>query len=134
MNFINAENTHILETNVFVERFLTYRDVFVEYFKTMNLIERGEALTYETYSRLADNYVINIKRFIKLGNSYISKYHLEETEFYDSLNNYFVALIDALNYLDYENNMVNKPQVAKARAVIRDSEIDFMNEVQSYMG
>ncbi|WP_125763211.1 hypothetical protein [Companilactobacillus hulinensis] len=134
MNFMNAERTHVLETNVFVERFLTYRDVFVEYFKTMNLIERGEALTYETYSRLADNYVYNIKRFIKLGNSYVSKYHLENTKFYDSLNNYFVALIDALNYLDYEQNVVNKPQVAQARAVIRDREANFMNEVQSYIG
>lgn len=133
MKFISAERTHVLETNVFVERFLTYRDVFVEYFKTMNLIERGEALTYENYSRLADNYVYNIKNFIKLGNSYISKYNLEDSKVYDSLNNYFVALIDALNYLDYENNVVNKLQVAKARSVIRDREMDFMNEVHSYI-
>ncbi|KRK80451.1 hypothetical protein FD03_GL001874 [Companilactobacillus nodensis DSM 19682 = JCM 14932 = NBRC 107160] len=112
---------------------MTYRDVFVEYFKTMNLIERGEALTYENYSRLADNYVYNIKNFIKLGNSYISKYNLEDSKMYDSLNNYFVALIDALNYLDYENNVVNKLQVARARSVIRDREMDFMNEVHSYI-
>lgn len=133
MTILNAKRTHVIETNVFVERFLTYREVFVEYFKTMNLIDRGETLTYETYSRLADNYIYNVKRFIKLGNSYVGKYHLEKTKLRSDLDNYFIELITALKCLNYDENSFDKQTSVKALKDIKESEYRFMETIKGYV-
>jgi len=112
----------ILETNVLLERFVTYNEVFMEHFKTMKIIERGEALRYETYSRLADNYLSNIDRFMKLCNSYIEKYNLQNSPMAEKLNNYFINLIDALNCLDTENNALYQASMEQARSKIKASQ------------
>jgi len=119
----------ILETNVLLERFYTYREVFTEYFKTMKVIERGEALRYETYSRLADNYMSNVDRFVKLCNSYVMKYDLEDSAFADSLNNYFIDLIEAVKCLDFEQDMIDHSSLELAKQKIRNREIEFMDTI-----
>ncbi|KRO00482.1 hypothetical protein [Companilactobacillus kimchiensis] len=119
----------VLETNVLLESFLTYREVFTEYFKTMKVIERGEALRYETYSRLTDNYMSNIHRFIKVCDSYITKYHFEETVMAESLNKYFVVLIDAINCLDIDSDSIDHLSLEQSKAKIKSSEVEFMNTI-----
>lgn len=123
----------LLETNVFVERFLTYREVFVEYFKTMNLIERGEALTHENYSRLTHNYVRNVKRFSMLCESYITKYHLEGSKIDQTLNNYFIELINGLECMDEKKNVLNKELSSKAQQKIKSCESSFMETISRYI-
>ncbi|MFC6322437.1 hypothetical protein [Companilactobacillus baiquanensis] len=127
------ERSQVLETNVFVERFLTYREVFVEYFKTMSLIERGEALTHENYSRLTHNYVINVKRFSQLCNSYITKYHLEGSKVDQTLNNYFIELINGLECMDEKHNVLNKELSNKAQDKIKKCEFNFMETIRGYI-
>ncbi|KRK64699.1 hypothetical protein FC72_GL001939 [Companilactobacillus tucceti DSM 20183] len=124
----------LLETNVFVERFLTYREVFVEYFKTMNLIERGEALTHENYSRLTYNYVINVKRFSQLCNSYITKYHLESSKLDQTLNSYFIELINGLDCMDQKHNVLNRELSIEAQQKIKNCESKFMETIGKYIG
>jgi len=123
----------ILETNVLLERFVTYNEVFMEHFKTMKIIERGEALRYETYSRLADNYISNIDRFMKLCISYIEKYNLQNSPMAEKLNNYFVNLIDALNCLDTENNALNQASMEQARSKIKASQAEFVNSINIFI-
>jgi len=123
----------ILETNVLLERFVTYNEVFMEHFKTMKIIERGEALRYETYSRLADNYLSNIDRFMKLCNSYIEKYNLQNSSMAEKLNNYFINLIDALNCLDTENNALNQTSMEQARSKIKASQEEFVNSINVFI-
>ncbi|ALB28961.1 hypothetical protein [Companilactobacillus heilongjiangensis] len=123
----------ILETNVLLERFVTYNEVFMEHFKTMKIIERGEALRYETYSRLADNYLSNIDRFMKLCNSYIEKYNLQNSPMAEKLNNYFINLIDALNCLDTENNALNQTSMEQARSKIKASQEEFVNSINVFI-
>ncbi|WP_338214297.1 hypothetical protein [Companilactobacillus muriivasis] len=123
----------ILETNVLLERFVTYNEVFMEHFKTMKIIERGEALRYETYSRLADNYLSNIDRFMKLCNSYIEKYSLQNSPMAEKLNNYFINLIDALNCLDTENNALNQASMEQARSKIKASQAEFVNSINIFI-
>ena len=123
----------ILETNVLLERFVTYNEVFREYFKTIKIIERGEALRYETYSRLQDNYISNIHRFMKLCISYIDKYNLENSLIAEKLNNYFVELVDALKCLDTENNAVNHLSLEKAQSKIKSSQEDFVNSINLFV-
>ncbi|WP_338231782.1 hypothetical protein [Companilactobacillus muriivasis] len=123
----------ILETNVLLERFVTYNEVFMEHFKTMKIIERGEALRYETYSRLADNYLSNIDRFMKLCNSYIEKYNLQNSPMAEKLNNYFINLIDALNCLDTENNALNQASMEQARSKIKASQAEFVNSINIFI-
>ncbi|MFC6177052.1 hypothetical protein ACFQAV_09375 [Companilactobacillus huachuanensis] len=123
----------ILETNVLLEKFVTYNEVFMEYFKTMKVIERGEALRYETYSRLADNYISNIDRFMKLCISYIDKYNLQNSPMAEKLNNYFINLIDALNCLDTENNALNQVVLEEARSKIRTSQEEFVNSINIFI-
>ncbi len=120
----------VFETNVLLERFLTYREVFTEYFKTMKVIERGEALRYETYSRLADNYMSNVHRFIELCNSYITKYNLEETVIVDSLDNYLVELISALNCLNYDQDLIDHLRLEESKQKIQSSEVQFMDTIK----
>lgn len=119
----------VLETNVLLERFLTYREVFTEYFKTMKIIERGEALRYETYSRLTDNYLSNIHRFVKLCNSYITKYNLEDSVMASSLNAYFMDLIDAINCLNCDTDEIDHLSLARSKKIIEQREQDFMKTV-----
>lgn len=116
----------ILETNVLLERFVTYNEVFTEYLKTIKLIERGEALRYETYSRWIDNYLTNIKSFIKLCNSYLSKYNLENSTVAEKLNNYFIDLIDMVNYMDVDRNLVDHSSIEKAQSKIRARQEEFL--------
>lgn len=116
----------ILETNVLLERFVTYNEVFTEYLKTIKLIERGEALKYETYSRWIDNYLTNIKSFIKLCNSYLSKYNLENSTIAEKLNNYFMDLIDMVNYMDVDHNLVDHSSIEKAQSKIRARQEEFL--------
>ncbi|WDT66644.1 hypothetical protein NV391_05415 [Companilactobacillus crustorum] len=116
----------ILETNVLLERFVTYNEVFTEYLKTIKLIERGEALRYETYSRWIDNYLTNIKSFIKLCNSYLSKYNLENSTIAEKLNNYFMDLIDIVNYMDVDHNLVDHSSIEKAQSKIRARQEEFL--------
>lgn len=116
----------ILETNVLLERFVTYNEVFTEYLKTIKLIERGEALRYETYSRWIDNYLTNIKSFIKLCNSYLSKYNLENSTIAEKLNNYFMDLIDMVNYMDVDHNLVDHSSIEKAQSKIRARQEEFL--------
>jgi len=123
----------ILETNVLLERFVTYNEVFMEHFKTMKIIERGEALRYETYSRLADNYISNIDRFMKLCISYIEKYNLQNSSMAEKLNNYFINLIDALNCLDTENNALNQTSMEQARSKIKASQEEFVNSINVFI-
>ena len=123
----------ILETNVLLERFVTYNEVFMEHFKTMKIIERGEALRYETYSRLADNYLSNIDRFMKLCNSYIEKYNLQNSPMAEKLNNYFINLIDAINCLDTENNALNQTSMEQARSKIKASQEEFVNSINVFI-
>ncbi|MBL3530031.1 hypothetical protein [Companilactobacillus zhachilii] len=123
----------ILETNVLLERFVTYNEVFTEYFKTMKIIERGEALRYETYSRLADNYISNIHRFMKLCISYLDKYHLQNSVMAEKLNNYFVDLIDALNCMDTDNNLINHLSLEEARSKIKASQGEFLNSINFFI-
>lgn len=123
----------ILETNVLLERFVTYNEVFSEYFKTIKVIERGEALRYETYSRLTDNYISNIKRFIQLCNSYLTKYHLENTTIAEKLSNYFVELINAINCLDSEQNIVDHLELAESRERIRMTQDEFVNTINIFV-
>ena len=123
----------ILETNVLLERFATYNEVFSEYFKTIKVIERGEALRYETYSRLTDNYISNIKRFIQLCNSYLTKYHLENTTIAEKLNNYFVELINAINCLDSEQNIVDHLELAESRERIKMTQDEFVNTINVFV-
>lgn len=124
-----ASKYRVLETNVLLERFLTYREVFTEYFKTMKVIERGEALRYETYTRLTDNYISNIHRFMKLCDSYITKYDLRGTLIEGSLDEYFVNLIDALKCLDYDQDMVNHLSLEHSKVKIADSEKEFLKTI-----
>lgn len=123
----------ILETNVLLERFITYNEVFTEYFKTIKVIERGEALRYETYSRLTDNYISNIKRFIQLCNSYLSKYNLENSTIAEKLNNYFIELINAINCLDGEKNTVDHLELAESRSRIKTSQEEFVNSINFFI-
>lgn len=123
----------ILETNVLLERFATYSEVFTEYFKTMKVIERGEALRYETYSRLTDNYISNIHRFIKLCNSYVIKYHLEDSVMADKLNNYFIDLIDALNCLDVDNEVVDHLSWSQSQIKIKQAQDEFMGTINFFI-
>ncbi|MFH5811546.1 hypothetical protein [Companilactobacillus sp. FL22-1] len=123
----------ILETNVLLERFVTYNEVFTEYFKTMKVIERGEALRYETYSRLADNYISNIHRFMKLCMSYVEKYHLQNSRIAEKMNNYFVELIAALQCLDLENNSLNHLSWEQARSKIDRSRDEFVNSINFFV-
>jgi len=120
---------HILETNILLERFLTYREVFTEYFKTMKIIERGEALRYETYSRLTDNYLYNINRFVKFCDSYITKYDLENSSIADSMNKYFMDLIDAINCLDIERDLIDHSSLEQSKSKIHTREVEFMNTI-----
>ena len=126
---LETNKYRILETNVLLERFLTYREVFTEYFKTMKIIERGEALRYETYARLTDNYISNIHRFIRLCNSYITKYQLEDSLIAQSLDNYFIDLIDAINCLDTEHNLLDRLSLEASKAKIQSHEVEFMNTI-----
>ena len=119
----------VLETNVLLERFLTYREVFTEYFKTVKVIERGEALRYETYSRLTDNYISNIHRFMKLCDSYITKYNLRGSLVEGSLDKYFVNLIEALNCLDCEQDVVDHSSLEQSKDKIAISEKEFVKTI-----
>jgi len=120
----------VFETNVLLERFLTYREVFTEYFKTMKVIERGEALRYETYSRLADNYLENVHRFIEVCNSYITKYHLEETIVVDSLDNYFIDLINGINCLNLDEDVVDHLVLEESKRKIQSREVQFVDSIR----
>ena len=128
MGVIN-NNNRLLETNVLLDRFLTYREVFTEHFKTMKVIERGEALRYETYSRLADNYISNVHRFVKLCEDYITKYNLENSQLTEKLNDYLVEVIDAISCLDTEHNLINHAKLGQAKQRIHQKEIEFMNAI-----
>ena len=128
MGAIN-NNYRLLETNVLLDRFLTYREVFTEHFKTMKVIERGEALRYETYSRLADNYISNVHRFIDLCESYITKYHLENSQLTEKLNDYLVEVIDAISCLDTDRNLIDHIKLDQAKRKIRQREMEFMNAI-----
>ena len=119
----------LLETNVLLDRFLTYREVFSEHFKTMKVIERGEALRYETYSRLADNYISNVHRFIKLCEDYIEKYHLENSQLTDRLNDYLMEVIDAISCLDTDHNVIDHSKLEKSKQKIHQKELEFMNAI-----
>lgn len=114
--------TAILERSIFLERFLTYRVVFEEYFKTMSLIDRGEVLKYETYERLTDNFLINLKKYIRLGASYIEKYQLQNTKMEHSLNQYFVELVNSLNCMNLSNNELDRHEMKNAKVRISQSE------------
>lgn len=120
---VNTGKTAILERSIFLERFLTYRVVFEEYFKTMSLIDRGEVLKYETYERLTDNFLINLKKYIKLGTSYIDKYQLQNTTMEHSLNQYYVDLINSLNCMNLTNNVLDHYEMKAAKERISQSEI-----------
>lgn len=128
MGVIN-NNNRLLETNVLLDRFLTYREVFTEHFKTMKVIERGEALRYETYSRLADNYISNVHRFVKLCEDYITKYNLENSQLTEKLNDYLVEVIDAISCLDTEHNLINHAKLEQDKQRIHQKEIEFMNAI-----
>ncbi|TGD23069.1 hypothetical protein EGT49_06960 [Companilactobacillus suantsaicola] len=126
---VSVERYNLIETNILLDRFLTYREVFTEYFKTIKVIERGEALRYETYSRLVENYMINVHQFIKLCNSYVVKYHLEKSFLAEALNNYFVSIISALDCLDIDNNLVDHRRLEAAKKKIHASEEKFMKSI-----
>lgn len=119
----------ILETGVLLERFVTYNEVFTEYFKTIKIIERGEALRYETYARLTDNYISNIKRFIKLCNSYITKYNLENSMVAERMNNYFIDLINAIGCLDVKHNSIDYSRLENAKSRIRARQDEFVDSI-----
>jgi len=119
----------VLETNVLLERFLTYREVFTEYFKTIKVIERGEALRYETYSRLTDNYIFNINRFVRFCDSYITKYEIENSSMAESLNYYFMDLIDAINCLDTDRDVIDHPRLELSKSKIKTREVEFMSTI-----
>ncbi|GAB5056903.1 hypothetical protein COSHB9_12910 [Companilactobacillus alimentarius] len=128
MGKINGKN-HLLETNFLLERFLIYREVFSEHFKTMKVIERGEALRYETYSRLADNYIVNVHQFVRMCNKYLEKYNLENSSLADSLNQYLMEVISAINCLDFDKNLIDHRQLEKAKEKIRSTELQFMSTI-----
>ena len=123
----------LLETNVLLERFVTYSEVFTEYFKTMKIIERGEALRYETYARLTNNYLSNIHNLIKLTNSYITKYHLENSLVADKLNDYFMELIEAINCLDLDTEMIDHISWSQAQSNIKTRQAEFMNSINFFI-
>lgn len=124
---ITTGKTAINESNILLERFLTYRIVFKEYFKTMDLIERGEALKYETYTRLADNFLVNVKNYSRLCVSYIEKYRLQNSPLEKKLNVYFASLISGLKCLDLEHNTLNRQKMHAAQKKIMESEKDFIS-------
>lgn len=126
---ITTGRTAILERNVFLERFLTYRVVFREYFKTMDLIARGEALKHETYTRLADNFLINVKNYSQLCLSFIHKHQLRDTIVEEHLDNYFIELIEGLKCMDLNNNELNRSQMQLAQQRIDNSEKEFVNTI-----
>ncbi|WP_119326227.1 hypothetical protein [Companilactobacillus musae] len=122
----------ILETNVLLERFVTYNEVFSEYLKTIKLIERGEALRYETYSRWVDNYLSNIKSFIKLCNSYLAKYNLEGSVIAEKLNNYFIGLIEMVSCMDLERNSVDHLKLERAQSDLRTRQEEFIQSLNFF--
>ncbi|MQS76084.1 hypothetical protein [Companilactobacillus halodurans] len=126
---LTTSKYRILETNVLLERFVTYNEVFAEYFKTMKVIERGEALRYETYARLQENYLSNIHKFIKLCNSYITKYQLENSLIAEKLNQYFLDLIDGISCLDTDQNQINHPKLEEAKQKIKQRQVDFIHTI-----
>ncbi|MFD1471227.1 hypothetical protein [Companilactobacillus mishanensis] len=124
-----TNKTAILERNVFLERFVTYREVFSEYYKTMSLIDRGEALTYETYSRLTDNFLLNVKNFVKLCESFIEKHNLQNSRIERSLNNYFINLIESLKCMDLDKNTFDKGYLKTAKCKVIKSENSFVKSI-----
>ncbi|AKP66627.1 hypothetical protein [Companilactobacillus ginsenosidimutans] len=127
---ITTGKTAVLDTSVFFERFLTYRVVFNEYFKTMELIERGETLKHETYSRLADNFLLNVKKYNLFCQSFIKKYKLTNTKIEEKLDNYFSELISSLKCIDENTNQLNKSQMRLAQQRIQSTENEFVNSMK----
>jgi len=123
----------ILETNVLLERFVTYNEVFSEYLKTIKIIERGEALRYETYGRLIDNYIRNVKQFIQLCNSYLAKYKLENSLVAEKLNNYFLDLIGAISCMDPESETVDHGSLALAQSRIKKRQTEFVDSINFFI-
>lgn len=121
---ITTNRTAITEHNDFLERFLTYQTVFQEFFKTMDLIERGEVLKYETYPRLTNNFLLNLKIYSHQCVHFIEKYSLTNTEFERTLNNYFLALITSLRCID--SNSLNRNKMQLAKREINDSSQKFI--------
>ncbi|WP_099974834.1 hypothetical protein [Lactobacillus terrae] len=115
----------IIDANIFLERFLTYRDIFSEYFKTIKVIDSGEALTYENYQRLEDNYIWNVKKLMIFSSSFIHKYNLKGSDIANNLNEYFVVLIDGMQGINFERNTVNYEQIEESKKLIEEKSIKF---------
>ncbi|WP_129044991.1 hypothetical protein [Companilactobacillus metriopterae] len=115
----------IIDANIFLERFLTYRDIFSEYFKTIKVIDSGEALTYENYQRLEDNYIWNVKKLMIFSSSFIHKYNLEGSDIANNLNEYFVVLIDGMQGINFEKNTVNYDKIEESKKLIEEKSIKF---------
>ncbi|WP_125768099.1 hypothetical protein [Companilactobacillus furfuricola] len=118
---ITTGRTAILHRNDFLERFLTYNTVFQEFFKTMDLIDRGEALKYETYDRLINNFLLNLKIYGVHCSSFLEKEQLTNTLFEEKLNLYFIELVESLKCLDTKNNQLDRSKMQLAQQKISDS-------------
>ncbi|MCH4008200.1 hypothetical protein [Companilactobacillus sp.] len=128
---ITTDKTAILRHNIFLEKFLTYRVVFQEYFKTMDLIERGEVLKYETYSRLANNFLLNVKIYSHICKSFIEKQNLQGSAMEVKLNGYLADLVQGVDCLDTDQNLLDRSKMKLASARIQQSEREFINTIGS---
>lgn len=128
---ITTDKTAILRHNIFLEKFLTYRVVFQEYFKTMDLIERVEVLKYETYSRLANNFLLNVKIYSHICTSFIEKQNLQGSAMEAKLNGYLANLVKGMDCLDTDQNLLDRSKMNLASARIQQSEREFINTIGS---
>ncbi|WP_300559294.1 hypothetical protein [Companilactobacillus sp.] len=128
---ITTDKTAISRHNIFLEKFLTYRVVFQEYFKTMDLIERGEVLKYETYSRLANNFLLNVKIYSHICKSFIEKQNLQGSAMEVKLNGYLADLVQGVDCLDTDQNLLDRSKMKLASARIQQSEREFINTIRS---
>lgn len=126
---ITTGRTAIIQRNAFLERFLTYQTVFQEYFKTMDLIDRGEALKYETYDRLVGNFLLNLKIYGIHCASFLEKEHLTNTLFEEKLNLYFIELVESLKCIDTHHNLLDRRQMRAAQQRISDSGRAFIQTI-----
>lgn len=118
---ITTGRTAIFNRNDFLERFLTYNTVFQEFFKTMDLIDRGEALKYETYDRLINNFLLNLKIYGIHCSSFLEKEQLTNTLFEEKLNLYFIELVESLECLDTKNNLLDRSKMRLSQQRISES-------------
>ncbi|KRL68480.1 hypothetical protein [Companilactobacillus versmoldensis] len=129
-----TRRTAIAETNAFLERFITYRSVFQEYFKTMHLIESGEVLKYETYQRLTNNFLLNVKIYNRVCWDFIEKQQLVESKVHKNLDNYFIKLVKSVQCMNPTDNQLDHKSLKKSQIEIDRAGHDFVTALSSNLG